>query len=356
MLSLELRPQTFREAAGQDLVKKSLMRICKDPINSPHTILLEGAFGTGKSTLARVFAKALNCPNQLPNGDACGKADCPICGKDIRDTMFYSEYDSAVVGNVESIRELRNSFYFGYTKGYKIIVLDEVHLVSKQAQGALLKIFEEPEPNIFFVLCTTDPEKLLNTIVSRSLELKYSPILKSDMLPYLQHVVELNKDRCEGLSDEDINANLDLICNRSHGHMRNAMMLLDSMFLLKEDFRSSVKSAEVLYIKLFTLAFRYKEYVTKLGQEKVDSVIIDLIQQLTVFMIADLKSDYEMFVLNLIKNTFTDNCDQNYMGLVVKNSFNLINIFNDQGIYKLFVDDSQFQIAMLILVNKLKGF
>lgn len=355
MLSLEFRPQCFSEMAGQDLVKKSLMHICKDPKSAPKTLLLEGLYGTGKTTAARIFAKALNCPNQT-NGDCCNKADCPVCGKDIQNSIFYAEYDSAVMGNVDSIRELRNSFYFGYDKGYKVIVIDEVHLVSKQAQGALLKILEEPEQNIFFILCTTDPEKLLPTIVSRSLELRMNTITKEQMLPYLQRVVEANKDKCENIPEDVLASSLNLICDRSHGHMRNAMMLLDSLFLLKEDFKESVKSAESLYIKLFTIAAHYNDYVIKNGAEKVDSVIIDIVHQLTAFMVSDLKSDYELFVLNLIKNTFTDTVDQNYAGLVVKNSFKLINIFNDNGIYKLFVDDSQFQIAMLILINKLKGF
>lgn len=306
----------------------------------------------GKTTAARIFAKALNCPNRTTQGDCCGRDDCPVCGHDIQDSMFYSEYDSAMIGNVESIKQLRNQFYFGYTEGYKVIVLDETHLVSKQAQGALLKVFEEPEPNIFFVLCTTDPEKLLPTIVSRSLELRYSTVKKDEMLPYLKSVLDKTK---LNISDEEIESNLVAICDRSHGHMRNAMMLLDSMYLLQEDFKETVKSAESLYIKLFTLAFRYKIYVAKLGVEKVDQTINELISQLTKFMLVDLKSDYETFVLNLIKNTFADDSNPDYAGLVIKNSFNIINIFNDEGIYKLFVDDSQFQIAMLVLVNKLKN-
>jgi DNA polymerase-3 subunit gamma/tau len=352
MLSLDLRPAKFSDMCGQDLVKKSLMHICKNPESSPKCILLCGTYGSGKTTAARIFAKALNCPNKQPDGDCCGQPDCPICGIDIQDSMFYSEYDSAMVGNVESIKQLRNQFYFGYSDGYKVIVLDETHLVSKQAQGALLKVFEEPEPNVFFVLCTTDPEKLLPTIVSRSLELRYSTVKKDEMLPYLQKILDKSK---LNIPEEEIEKNLLAICDRSHGHMRNAMMLLDSMYLLQEDFKETVKSAESLYVKLFTLAFRYKIYVAKMGVDKVDQAINTLISQLTRFMIVDLKSDYETFVLNLIKNTFIDNINVDYAGLVIKNSFNIINIFNDEGIYKLFVDDTQFQIAMLVLINRLKN-
>jgi DNA polymerase III subunit gamma/tau len=355
MLTLEHRPGSFREIAGQDLVKKSLMHICKDPVNSPHTILLEGAWGSGKTTSARVFARALNCPNQLPNGDACLRPDCPICSKDIQDTMFYTEYDSTIIGNVKDIRELRNTFYFGYDEGYKVFCLDEVALCSKQSQSALLKVLEEPQSNVFFVLCTTDPDKLLPTIVSRSLELKCSTIPQDMMLPYLEHIVELNKSRVS-FSSEELHTNLLLICDRSHGHMRNALMLLDSMFLLKEDFKDSIKSAEVLYIQLFTLALRYKVFCSRKSKEFVDDSITSLIHQLTTFMISDLKSDYESFVLKLIKDTFSETHDSNYASLVqgFEYTFRVINILNDQGIYKLFTNDTQFQIAMLVLVNKLK--
>lgn len=356
MLTIDYRPQAFRDMAGQDLVKKSLMRICKDPYNSPHTILLEGAFGSGKTTSARIFAKALNCPNRTSSGDACLRDDCPICSKDIQDTMFYTEYDSTIVGNVKDIRELRNTFYFGYDNGFKVICLDEVALCSKTSQAALLKVLEEPQPNVFFVLCTTDPDKLLPTIVSRSLELKVNTIPQDAMINYLRQIVELNKSRVT-ISDEEIESNLKLIYNKSRGHMRNAMMLLDSMFLLEEDFKDLVKSAESTYVKLFSIALHYKTYCNmNNGPEKVDESINNLIRGLTVFMVSDLKHDYELFVLNLIRYTFTTKDSSIYDPLVAnfREVFTLVNIFNDQGIYKLFVDDTQFQIAMLILVNKLK--
>lgn len=354
MLTLEMRPQTFSAMAGQDLVRKSLLHICKDPSNSPHTILLEGSFGSGKTTAARIFAKALNCPNQLPNGDACGKSDCPICGHDIQDSMFYSEYDSAVIGNVENIKQLRNTFYFGYEKGYKVIVLDETHLCSKASQGALLKVFEEPEPNVFFVLCTTDPEKLLPTIVSRSLELKYTTVPQEDMLPYLQKVLDKTKLT---IPDDEIEKNLISICEHSHGHMRNAIMLLDSMYLLQEDFKDTVKSSLSAYIELFTICVNYKTFLTKVSQEQLDSIIDTKVNNLTQFTMSDLQIDYERFVLEIIKSTFATSTNQQMNNLVAqfKNSFKLINVFNDKIIYDMFKDDILFKSAMYIIINKLKA-
>ena len=353
MLTLEQRPHTFADMAGQDLVKKSLLHICKDPENAPKTLLLCGPYGSGKTTAARIFARALNCQNPLPNGDACGV--CAQCKSDIQDSMFYSEYDAAIVGNVEAVKELRNTFYFGYSKGYKVIVLDEVHLVSKQAQGALLKVFEEPEPNVFFLLCTTDPEKLLPTIVSRSFELRYDTVGKDDMINHLRKVMDKREEKLD-LPEEVINKNLDLIFDRSHGHMRNAMMLLDSMFLLKEDFQETVKDSKDLFIKLLQTSLYYPYYAKNYGPEKTQESINDTIHQLTTFPISNLKQDYEKLVLEITKHTFYAKDNPKLVTLTehFQNSFTLLGILNDRAIYSLFTNETQFQIAMHMLSNKLK--
>lgn len=353
MLTLETRPQTFRELVGQDIVKKALLHIIKDPVNSPKTLLLQGGFGSGKTTTARIFARALNCPNKLPNGDACGQKDCPICGHDIQDSMFYDEYDSAIVGNVNSIKELRNTFYFGYTEGFKVIVLDEVHLVNRTAQSALLKVFEEPEPNVFFLLCTTDPEKLLPTIISRSFELRFNTIEEPAIIEHLKKVCSLNNVEVT----PEIDNNLKLIARRSHGHMRNAIMMLDSMFLLKEDFISTAQDSESLFVRLITFSLQFQSVVQKTGSvESAQQLINDIISQLTVFPLANLKQDYERLVLKIARHTFYSKEDQSILVLVqgFENSFNLINTINDPYIYMMFSNTSQFQACMLLLSNRLR--
>lgn len=352
MLSLEYRPQTFAQMAGQDLVKKSLLHISKDPSNAPKTILLCGAFGTGKTTAARIFARALNCPNKLPNGDACG--ECEFCKSDIQNSLFYAEYDSAIVGNVNGIKELRNTFYFGYTKGYKVIVLDEVHLVSKQAQGALLKVLEEPEPNVFYILCTTDPEKLLPTITSRSFELRYDIVRPPEMIPFLRKVLVDNNVEVT----PDIETNLNLIADRSGGHMRNAMMLLDSMLLLKEDFRETVTTSRLPYIQLFTLGLNFKTLVSQ-GKppEVINNKALELIDELNKFSIKYLRQDYERLVLDISKAVFEREVSDNQMNVLTKdfkNSFDLINILNDPVIYTGFSTSTTFQVSMIVLYNRLK--
>lgn len=124
MLSQEARPQTFREVAGQRLAKELLISIVRKPNESPRSLLLTGEYGTGKTTTSRIFARGLNCPNKK-DYEPCNKSDCPICGQDINSASFYQEYDATIIGNVETIRELRDTFYYNIKGQYKVIVLDE---------------------------------------------------------------------------------------------------------------------------------------------------------------------------------------------------------------------------------------
>ena len=188
MITQEFRPQTFKEVTGQKLPKTVLKAISKSPAASPKTIILEGAFGTGKTTCARIFARALNCKHQTKDGDACGK--CEECLSDISKSIYYEEYDSSVVGNITDIKELKETFYFNESLGYIVIVLDEAHLITPQAQSTLLKLFEESPSGIFFVLCTTNSSKILNTIQSRALTLKFDLLSLEDIEENLKNVVK----------------------------------------------------------------------------------------------------------------------------------------------------------------------
>lgn len=355
MLTLEYRPKTFRDMAGQDIVRKALLHIIKDPKNAPRTLLLCGKFGTGKTTSARIFARALNCPHQLPNGDACGRDDCPVCGIDIQDSMFYDEYDSAIVGKVESIRDLRNSFYFGYDKGYKVIVLDEIHLVSPKAQGALLKALEEPESNVFFLLCTTDPDKLLNTIVSRSFILNFEGVPQQDIINHLKKIIASREPI--GISEDQEEKYLKSIALRSNGHMRNAMMLLDNLYLLKEDFGDLVQDSSQLFKNYLKYSLYYRVFADKYSEAKVDGEMDSLLAQLTTFPISNLKQDYLKLVLQITLSTTKESQDPDVELITkpFKQKFDLINILDDPDIIKLFADETQFQIAMVVISNKLKA-
>ena len=120
MITQNHRPKVFSEVAGHKNVVDTLKCIAKSPEHSPRTIILQGEFGTGKTTCARILARALNCTHAV-NGEPCG--NCPVCNADLDVCPFYMEFDSAVVGNVETIRDLRETFYYNSDTGYRIIVL-----------------------------------------------------------------------------------------------------------------------------------------------------------------------------------------------------------------------------------------
>lgn len=308
---------------------------------------------THNTTAARIFARALNCPNKQPNGDACGRPDCPVCGTDIQNTMYYEEYDSAIVGNAQSIRELRDTFYFGYDDKYKVIVLDEVQLISKTAQGALLKVLEEPmSSNIFFLLCTTDPDKLLPTIVSRSLELKYTLISKEDMVPFLRNVLTYNNVE---ITDK-IDHYLDLIALRSHGHMRNAMMLLDSLLLLKDDFGEIIKDSTSEYEKFFSLAV--SQAVRTMKKEEQATVCSGIVNKLHNYDMDLLQEDFEKIILRIINVVYgvarDPVFDNPYHGYI--HSYKLVEILSDKIYTTMFTSTTYFNIGMTQLFFRLLEF
>jgi DNA polymerase III delta prime subunit len=178
------------------------------------------------TTLARIFAKSLACDNFLQRGDVC--RSCPKCQKFGQVSDRYIEYDSADVGNVEDIKSLRGVFD-QVTDYYRVITLDECHLISPKAQSALLKIIEEGSPKTFFVLCTTDPDKVLKTIQSRSLPVDLTLIDDTLMVERMSEVCGFEK---YDLPSEEI---LKKIALKADGHMRNAMMTLSAYILTKDE-------------------------------------------------------------------------------------------------------------------------
>lgn len=352
MITQQHRPKTFKEVAGQKLVVDTLKCIAKSPENSPRTIILQGEFGTGKTTTCRILARALNCPNQV-NGEPCG--DCPVCNADLDLCSFYEEYDSAVVGGVEQIRALRETFYFNSNTGYRVIVLDECHLISKQAQAALLKVFEETKGRIFFVLCTTDAQELLPTIRSRSLELRFNLI--PDV--YLKENLKSIADK-EGIDIDD--ETLDLIVTRSGGHARNAHMLLDRYVLLGETFKDSIKSSKEDFAKILSLSLYYKQVAasnpSSSDLEKVRQLVKETIYTLQCESLSSLKSDYEEFVLDVFKvafkvdTTISKNIENvaNYVK-IGSNTFSKFMLLTSEPILSSFKSDKMFQAAMWLLFS-----
>lgn len=358
MITQTHRPKVFKEVAGHKNVVDTLKCIAQRPENAPRTIILQGEFGTGKTTCARILARALNCPNAV-NGEPCG--NCPVCNSDLDISPFYVEYDSAVIGNVETIRGLRETFYYNSDKGYRVIVLDECHLISKQAQGALLKVFEETKGNVFFVLCTTDAQTLLPTIRSRSLELRFNLIPDVFLKENLQGICKKENIQI----DDDT---LDLIVSRSEGHARNAQMLLDRYQLLGDVFKDSVKTSKDSFAKLFL--YCVQSNMLKRGiqqgnapadaQQRLDTFkkeISNIIYKLQCNSLVSLKSDYEDTVLDILKVAIgvktSDINELNSMAKYAGQSRDLfLHVYRTltmDSVLNSFKSDKMFQAAMWVL-------
>lgn len=289
------------------------------------------------TTSARLLARALNC--EAKNNKPCMK--CSNCTEPLESSMFYQEYDSSVVGNVDNIRELRDSFSYGTEDGYKVIVFDESHLVSKQASSALLKVIEESPKNTFFVFCTTDIDKMLPTIRSRSIELNFTTVSEDIVVKNLKSIAKNNN---LDIPEEDLR----LIAVKSKGHMRNAHMLLDQYLMIgREDFLETVKSSRQYFLQFF------------LSLAKKDRMMMyDAIKRLISFPLADLFVDYQQTVLSLAENMTEVANDEDVLPVVDafgSDIAKLIKILLSDWVLESFNSDINFQSALLCLFQMYSG-
>lgn len=279
MLIQELRPKKFSDVKGNVAVKKALQIIAKDPTNKPISIILQGSWGGGKTTLSRIFGKALNCKNIKV--DVCGS--CASCLSIDKGSSLYKEYDCSTVGNVEDLNQIKNEFLYTLEEGYRVFVFDEFHLASKQSQASILKTLEDPPPNCFFLFCTTDPEKILNTIKSRSLVLEIIPLQNQDIQDLLTGVIP-------DLDTEVIKT----IVRRAKGHARDALSLLEKFTLYgKDDFLSTTLVLDSVFKKF--ISFLLKNDVTAAKQQ------IDLIMCNPVVYI---ENDFDFIIKELCDRVF----------------------------------------------------
>ncbi|MFH4416181.1 MAG: DNA polymerase III subunit gamma/tau [Neisseriaceae bacterium] len=223
VLARRLRPRKFSEVVGQDHVTQALLNSIKR--NSlHHAYLLTGTRGVGKTTIARIFAKSLNCP-QAVEGEPCG--DCEVC-QSIDEGKFTDllELDAASNTGIDSIRELLdNAVYLPVEGKYKVYLIDEVHMLSKSAFNAMLKALEEPPDHVKFILATTDPQKVPITVLSRCLQLILRNLSAGEIQSHLEEVL-----RKEGVSHEPVAVSI--ISRAAAGSMRDALSLLDQAIAL----------------------------------------------------------------------------------------------------------------------------
>ncbi|MEE1053807.1 MAG: DNA polymerase III subunit gamma/tau, partial [Acutalibacteraceae bacterium] len=212
------RPTKFSDVVGQDHITKTL----KNELDSGkivHAYLFTGTRGTGKTTCAKILAKAINCLNSK-GGDPCG--ECEICRMIANDEITdIVEMDAASNNGVDDIRELREQVNFApATAKYRVYIIDEVHMLSGAAFNALLKTLEEPPEHVVFILATTEVHKLPATILSRCQRFDFRRIDSAEIVGRLKYVAEN-----EGLNLTDDAATL--IASAADGGMRDALSILD---------------------------------------------------------------------------------------------------------------------------------
>lgn len=220
VLSRKYRPQNFNEVVGQKHVVDTILNSI-DLNRIAHGYLLTGLRGVGKTTIARVFAKTLNCTD-LKSNITC--ENCQNC-IEIRESRSLDviELDGASNRGIDEIREIKETVkYPPVSSKYKIFIIDEVHMLTKEAFNALLKTLEEPPTNVIFILATTNPFKIPDTILSRTLRFDFKKFTKYDISNHLEKLLVNEKIKFE---DKAIN----LISIKADGSMRDALSILDKI-------------------------------------------------------------------------------------------------------------------------------
>ena len=259
------RSQTFSQLVGQEVVAKTLRQAVEQEKIS-HAYLFSGPRGTGKTSVAKIFAKAMNCPNQV-DGEPCN--NCYICQAVTEGSLEdVIEMDAASNNGVDEIREIRDkSTYAPSLARYKVYIIDEVHMLSTGAFNALLKTLEEPTQNVVFILATTELHKIPATILSRVQRFEFKSIRTKDITAHIHHILEK-----ENISSEP--EAVEIIARRAEGGMRDALSILDQALSLTQGNELTTAISEEITGTISLSAL--DDYVAALSQQDVSKALDSL--------------------------------------------------------------------------------
>ena len=250
ILALKYRPQEFKDLIGQEVMAETITNAIKLG-KTPNAYLLTGIRGVGKTTTARLIAKALNCTKNFAESEKCASGEYCHCAEIVNSNhMDILEMDAASKTGIDDIRELiENAKYSPTSAKYKIFIIDEVHMLSKQAFNGLLKTLEEPPPRLKFILATTEVRKIPVTILSRCQRFDLKRVSLEKLFIHLKNIAEKEKGN---ISD----AALQLISRASEGSVRDAISLLDRALISQTIDNRQIEDEDVR--KMLGLADRSK--------------------------------------------------------------------------------------------------
>ncbi len=337
------RPLDFKDVVGQDIIVETLKNAVKYNHIS-HAYLFSGPRGTGKTTIAKIFARAVNCLEPV-DGLACGK--CKNCNYSFsNECMDIIEIDAASNNGVDEIRELRNKVNILPSElKYKVYIIDEVHMLSIGAFNALLKTIEEPPSHVIFILATTDPEKIPLTIISRCQWYNFKKITNDKIVMRLKTIVDAENINI----DDEV---LEKIAESSDGCLRDAISLLDKLYaynlekITVEDFYNINGQITTQKIK------KFENYIFSANVSKV----LELIE--TYYLEGkNLVQILKQLMLNIKDELFAYYISDQALEFSANTMVEFLNILNDRLVSIKKADDVRIsvEITLLSYMNDLKN-